>query len=802
MLLSIRWLREFVALEVPVQDLAHRLTMSGFEVESISEIGPQWDHIIVAEVQASAQHPDADKLTVNSVYTGTQTHQVVCGAPNVRAGLKTALALPGAAFPDGLVIKRSKIRGQASEGMLCSSAELCIGDPDGGILELDGRLTPGTLLADALDLRDTVLDISITPNRADCLSVIGMAREIAALYDLPLQLPVYATPQGGPACADMIAVDIQAPDACPRYCAAFAGDIIIAPSPLWMRRRLENCGMRSINNIVDITNYVLLEWGQPLHAFDYSLLRGKKIVVRAARSAERFTTLDNTTHTLPAGALMICDAEQPRALAGIMGGLDSSITRETNTILLESAYFKPGSIAATGRALGIKTEASQRFEKGVDINGLIPALQRATALIADLKAGRAASDILDHYPAPIEAPRPIEVSVATVNKTLGLTLTAETIACHLARLHMHTVATGPGALAVTPPSHRYDIKTQIDIIEEVARLNGYDTIPVTYPVVPLCSPERNITREVGEQARTLLTAAGFSEVINYSFQDPNLLSALRISSDDMRSDPVRLLNPLSAAQSVMRTTILGSLLNNLQHNLRANRCPACSFFEISNVFMKTPEGTIIEKRMLAGLTYGMQYTDTWALAGRDADIFDIKGCLETLLNGLRIVSYRFETGSTEAFLIPQSSMRLCIGDTVCGQCGTLDPEIAEFFDAASPVHVFELDFNVLCAYYAQHRPYAPFSRYPAVQRDIALVIDQAISAADTCAALDSFKNSLLKQWHIFDFYQGGSIPAGKKSIAFRLIFQSDDRTLTDAEVNKIHDKLLASLRVQLGAELR
>lgn len=802
MLLSIRWLREFVALDVPVQDLANRLTMSGFEVESISEIGTQWDNILVAQVHESTRHPDADKLTVNMVHDGSRTIQVVCGAPNVRVGMKAALALPGATFPGGLVIKRSKIRGQVSEGMLCSAAELCIGDPDGGLLDLDAGLTTGTPLADALDVRDTILDVSITPNRADCMSVIGMAREIAALYELPLKIPTYKRTPGGTACKDVLAVDIQAPDSCPRYCAAYAHDIAIAPSPLWMRRRLENCGIRSINNIVDITNYVLLEWGQPLHAFDYCQLSGKKIVVRAARHGERFTTLDNATHTLPAGALMVCDAEQPRAIAGIMGGLDSSITTDTHTVLLESAYFSPSSIASTGRVLGLKTEASQRFEKGVDINGVIPALQRAAALITDLKAGQTAADIIDHYPAPLPDPRPIDVQVEKVNSTLGLSLDAGTITRYLTRLHMHSASPENGTLAVTPPTHRYDINSPIDIIEEVARLNGYDTIPVTFPRMPLCSPEPNATRDVCQQARTLLTSAGFSEVINYSFQDPNQLSALRFTADDERSNPVRLLNPLSTAQSVMRTTILGSLLQNLQHNLRSNRCPACSFFEISNIFLKTPSGGIHEKRMLAGLTYGIQHSDMWALPVRAADIFDITGCIETLFRGLHIPAYRFQTGTVEPYLIPQSGVRICIGDTVCGQCGTLYPDIAELFDAVTPVHVFELDFNMLCEYYTQHRPYSPFSRFPAVQRDLALVIDKAVTAADVCAVLAAFKSSLIKQWHIFDFYQGDSIAAGKKSIAFRLIFQSDDRTLTDAEVNKIHDKLLDSLRIQLGAELR
>lgn len=802
MLLSLRWLQEFVDIPVSVQELAQTLTMSGFEIEGIDEIGLQWDHIIVAEVLKSSRHPDADKLTINTVHNGDQTLQVVCGAPNVRSGLKVALALPGATFPNGLIIKRSKIRGQLSEGMLCSAAELCIGEADGGILELDGSLTVGTPLADALDLRDTILDVSITPNRSDCLSVIGMAREVSALFGQPLRIPTFSLPVTGPSITDLVAIDIQAPSACPRYCAGYAYDIIIKASPLWMRQRLENCGIRSINNIVDITNYVLLEWGQPLHAFDYYGLRGAQIVVRQAENDESFTTLDNTTHTLPSGTLMICDAEQPRALAGIMGGLDSSITADTDTVLLESAYFTPASIATTARSLGIKTEASLRFEKGVDPNGVIAALQRAASLIVELKAGSVASGLMDHCPAPVPARPPIDVYVSCVNKILGLALDADTITRHLTRLNMSVTPAGTDNLKVTPPGHRYDINAQIDIIEEIARMNGYDTIPVSYPLVSLASNIPNVTLDITAQAKTLLTSAGFSEVINFSFQDPELLVALRFTAGDERREPVQLLNPLSVSQSVMRTTILGSLLHNLQHNLHANRCSALSVFEISNVFLKNSSGTINEKRMLAGLAYGINHTNTWALPNRAADIFDIKGCIEMLLTGLNIDAYRFETNCHEPYVTPGTGMRIFIGDTYCGSCGTIHPDIAERFDADKPVHVFELDFNMLCTYYTEKKTYTMFARFPAVQRDLALVVDQTVTTSEVSAAIAAYKNRLLKHWHIFDFYEGGSIASGKKSIAYRLTFQSDERTLTDSEVNKIHDRLLDSLREQLGAELR
>jgi len=485
-----------------------------------------------------------------------------------------------------------------------------------------------------------------------------------------------------------------------------------------------------------------------------------------------------------------------------MGGLNSSITETTKTVLLESAYFKPSSIAATGRALGIKTEASQRFEKGVDPDATLPALKRAAALIVELKAGSIAAGFTDQCPVPGPDRPAIDVCVSTVNKALGLELDAHVIARHLKQLYMSVVSTGPDNLEVTPPGHRYDIKAQVDIIEEIARMNGYDNIPVTYPCVHLASAAPNLTRTVALQARNLLVAAGFSEVINYSFQDPELLAALRYTSNDDRSNPVHLLNPLSTSQSVMRTTILGSLLQNLQQNLNANRCASLALFELSNVFIKASSNTINEKRMLAGLAYGTCNTTTWTLSNRSMDLFDLKGSIEALLRGLHIANYHFETGSDEPYLTPKTGIQVFINDTYCGVCGILHPDIAEIFGADGPVHVFELDFNTICTYYADKGSYKAFSRFPAVQRDLALVIDQNVTAAKISTAIAAFKNKLLSHWNIFDIYQGESVAAGKKSIAYRLTFQSNERTLTDNEVNKVHDRLLRYLGEQLGVELR
>jgi phenylalanyl-tRNA synthetase beta chain len=385
---------------------------------------------------------------------------------------------------------------------------------------------------------------------------------------------------------------------------------------------------------------------------------------------------------------------------------------------------------------------------------------------------------------------------------LGLNLDAESITGHLTGLHMCVTPNGPDNLTVISPTHRYDIGSQIDLIEEIARMNGYDSIPVTYPLVNLVPVLPNLDRNVASQTRTLLASSGFSEVVNFSFQDPELLNTLRFKDDDERNDPVQLLNPLSASQSVMRTTVLGSLLQNLQHNLNANRSPALAIFEISNVFFKTTNGKIREDRKLGGLVYGEKNTNTWAHPNRSVDIFDIKGCVETLFSILNIAVYRFETDSNEPYLAPKTGIQVFIEDTYCGSCGTLHPDISEAFDAHGPVHVFELDFNQICAYYSSQKTYTSFSRFPAVHRDLALVIDQSVTSADVNAAIEAYKNKLLRQWNIFDFYQGGSIAKGKKSIAFRLTFQSDERTLTDKEVNKIHDKLLDSLRKQLGVELR
>jgi len=802
MLLSINWLNDFISADIPVKDIADRLTMSGIEVEEIIEVGSQWNNIVVGEIMEISPHPNADKLSLTKVNTGGDIYSVVCGAPNISEGLKVPLALEGALLPNGIKIKRSKIRGEFSEGMICSETELDIGHNGNGIMSLQPDSKPGMPIAESLNLLDTILNICVTPNRPDCLSVIGLAREIAAIFKLPLLVPEIAVSETDRPIEDLISVEIEAPDLCPRYTARLVTDIIIRQSPLWMKRRLENCGIRSINNIVDITNYVLLEWGQPLHAFDSEMIKGNKIIVRKAKKAEKFITLDETERQLPENVLMICDGKRPVAIGGIMGGLNSGVSPKTSSVLLESAYFTPSSIAGSSKALKFKTESSQRFEKGVDINGVIPALNKAASLISQLSEGKVAKGFLDIFPNPPSESKPIMLSVTKINKTIGLELSKKEIKSILERLHIQIKEENSDTLHAVPPSFRYDICEPIDFIEEVVRIKGYEHIPVTYPKAALFSKPANKSLLLSSMIREIMISQGFYEVINYSFFSPSLLKYLNLAETDKRSNPVNILNPLSSSQSVMRTTILPSLLMNLKEN-QNNKIKTVKIFEISNVFFPKADGKPpVEIKKVSGLVSGLRYGEMWNLEQNEVDFYDIKGSIETLLKRLHISFYRFENDGREPYLHPKKMVSLFINDDYIGSIGEIHPDVLENFEIEGNACIFDLDFDLLASYYSEDVMFRPFSRHPAIYRDIALIIDENISAEKAYETIKSFKDKLICKISIFDCYFGKNIPSGKKSLGYRIKFQSTDRTLTDNEVNKIRDKLLSYLYSEIGAELR
>ncbi len=803
MLVSINWLQEFVPIDLTAGELAELLTLSGSEVESCTERGGELEGVVVGLVTSVGPHPNADKLSLCTVDSGGTTHRVVCGARNIRPGDKAPLALDGTRLPGGTTIKKSKIRGEVSEGMLCSETELLIGSDRSGVMILPPEAAVGRSLAEALGLKDVILDIGLTPNRPDCLSILGIAREVAAITRKPLRIPATAFSEAGEDVSRVASVAIEAPDLCPRYCARVITGVSIGPSPLWMRRRLEACGMRAINTIVDATNYVLLEMGQPLHAFDLQLLEGKRIIVKRADAGTSFTTLDGKERILPEDALMICDgAGRPVALAGIMGGLNSEVSPETKTILLESAYFAPAGILATSRRMGIRTEASQRFEKGVDPEGVIRAMNRAAELMAACAGGTISPGIIDTRPVPPQ-PRPaITVSTARTNRVLGTRFSRDDIRQTLAGLNF-TVTDGDGdSIAATPPSFRVDIAEGIDLIEEVARLRGYDSIAETLPAVSPLPQARDRSRAMDRTIRDCLTRQGYNEIVTYSFIAPGELAGMNLPEEDYRRKPLALLNPLTEEQSCMRTTLVPGLLSAAQKNINQKNLNL-KLFEVGPVFLPEKNSKLPrEEKAVAGVLTGLYQDETWNSTAREGDFFDIKGCVETLLRELSVDGFSFEPCQHSPFLRERRALDLVLDKQRAGCAGELHPAVAERYGFSQKIYLFELSLPDLLSRFSEERKFQALPKYPPVYRDIALVIDDNISGQRIWDVMHEFKNKFIEEIRIFDYYKGKSVPAGKKSLGYRIKYQSHDHTLTDREVNKWHEELIQVLGRKLGAALR
>ncbi len=795
MRLSLNWLKDFVDLTVDAQVLADRLTMAGLEVEAVEAVVPEFSGVVVGKVTRVAPHPQADRLQVAEVEAGARTYKVVCGAPNVAPGRLYPFAPPGATLSADRKVKAAKLRGVVSEGMLLAEDELGLSADHAGLMEISQDIPPGRDLAAALNLADTVLEVAVTPNRPDCLSVLGLAREVAALIRQPLRHPeVLVTPDPEPA-SQRAKVTILDPVGCPRYAARLLVDLTVGPSPFWLRRRLQLAGLRAINNLVDVTNYVLLEFGQPLHAFDFQRLGGGAIVVRRPHKGERlFVTLDGQERPLNGETLLICDAAQPVALAGIMGGLESEVTGATRQVLIESAYFDPRTIRRTAKRLGLSTEASYRFERGVDPEGVIHALERATQLMAEVGRGRALSGRLDEYPNPIYHPR-LSLRVSRTNQVLGTNFSKEQVSRFLRQLHLPAVEAEVDTLEVQVPSFRRDLEREIDLIEEVARLSGYEEIPVTLPQGVVATPRPGAEVRLRSEAKQLLLGQGFFEVISYAFQ-PERLGAWLGEADA----PLRLANPLSEEQALMRTSLLPGLLDALRRNAMKQILDV-RLFELSKVFVPQPGAELPrEELLLAGLMYGAREEASW-LAGKDpVDFFDLKGVVETLLAGLLVPEVAFAGDDLPAYL--RQGAKIYAGDLKLGFLGELKPDIAEKLDLEGAVWVFNLKFDALAAAAQAFPLYTPLPRYPAAYRDIALVLDETVPAAQVAQALYHYGRPWLEEARLFDVYSGDPIPPGKRSLAFRLSYRDPERTLTDDLVNRHHEALVQALAKDLGAELR
>lgn len=805
MIVTYNWLKEFVDFDLSAEQLSHRLTMAGLEVDFMEHLGDGLDSVIVAQLESVEPHPQADRLTLCQVNTGSEVIPVVCGATNHKTGDLIALAQVGSVLPGDFKIKKSKIRGVESQGMLCSEKELGLADEAAGIMILPIGLELGTPVFDALGRKDVRYEIGLTPNRADCLSVVGIAREIGAIVDKRITLPTkFSLAESHEPIDNLTSVTIEDAEGCPRYMARLIQGVKIAPSPDWLVQRLESVGMRSINNVVDVTNYVLMELGHPLHAFDFNHLRGRKIVVKRAQQGETFTTLDNQLRQLQDNDVVICDGEGAVALAGIMGGQNSEVAESTVDILLESAYFNPTCVRRTSKRLGIHSEASHRFERGADIDIVPLALERAISLIQKLAGGTIAAGVIDVYPQQM-VKRQVTITASRNNAVLGLDLSLAQIEKLLNAIdlptQLTTVADEP-ALLVTIPMSRHDLEREIDLIEEVARLNGYDNIPVTMPVSRVVRRFREDGQRVAKVLRDTLVSSGFSEIINYSFLSSSAWDKIGLSAADERRANVKILNPLTEEHSVMRTSLLPGMLETVARNL-SYRSNDLHLFELRPVFNVVADAEQPHEalRLCAAMT-GRKEREGWSQSNAKVDFYDLKGMVETLCAQLNLGQLRVEEESLQPYLHPGKSCRLFQGDIMIGVLGELHPQIQENYAIDQPVYVVDIDVATLQTIKHSDKAFEPISRFPDCYRDSAFLFDCTVSAQQLFDVLDKIKIKNLDDVTLFDVYSGKGVPEGKKSMAVRARYRSLEKTLTDDEINATHAKIVKSLQNNLGAELR
>ena len=784
------WLRSFVNPSLSGEALSHLLTMAGLEVEEEETVAPAFNDVIVAQVLEVVKHPDADRLNVCKVDIGTGTpQQIVCGAPNVAAGLKVPCALPGARLPGDFTIKVAKVRGIESSGMLCSAKELGTAEDASGLLILPADAPVGQSIRQYLDLDDRLLTLKLTPNRADCLSLTGIAREVAALTGTPAKyVEIADVPVTGSATREIV---LDAPAACPRYCGRIVTGVNAkAPTPEWMKRRIERSGVRAISALVDITNYVMLELGQPLHAFDNAKLSGA-IHARMAKPGEKLLLLNEQTIPVDADVLMIADEQKPLAMAGIMGGEESGITLETTDLFLESAFFAPTAIAGRARRYGFGSDASHRFERGVDFGATRAAIERATQLILEICGGQACP--LVEAAADLPARKAVRLRVARVAKVLGVAFSAGQIADLFNRLALPFTREGDDFL-VTPPSYRFDIEIEEDLIEEVARLHGYDNIPAPAPQGSLAMlPQTESARPIA-RIRQVLADAGYQEVVNFAFVEEGWEADFAGNAH-----PIRLANPIASQMSVMRSTLFGGLVANLATNLKRKQ-NRVRVFETGRCFKRDAKAGPVpgfhQPWRLSGLAYGGAVPEQWGAPARNADFFDVKGDLEALL-APQVA--RFEKVAHPS-LHPGRAAQIIVDDKVIGVVGELHPQWVQKYELPLAPVVFELELDALKA--ACLPQYAEVSRFPAVVRDLAIVVDQNVALQALLDGLAANRPALVTEVGLFDVYTGKGIDSGKKSLAFRIVMQDTQRTLQDAEVDAAVQHLVAYLQSAFAAQLR
>jgi phenylalanyl-tRNA synthetase beta chain len=794
------WLSEWIPLPASVDELVERLTATGLEVEEILRTGPDLSGVRVGQVLERRAHPDADRLSVCRVDLGAgEPLEIVCGAPNVAAGQKVAVAALGSELPGGLRIKKSRIRGVVSNGMICSTRELGLGDDAEGILVLDPQAPVGAALPSVLATGETVLDVEITPNRGDWASLLGMAREVRASFGGTLRLPETKLRESGPPASEAVAIAIEDRAGCARYVGAVLRGVRIGPSPDWLVRRIEAAGFRAVNNVVDVTNLVMLEFGQPLHAFDLAKLRGGKVNVRAAEPGEKILTLDGHLRELARGDLVIADAEGAIALAGVMGGADSEVGATTRDVLLESAWFEPSRVRRSARRLGLASDASYRFERGVDPDGQRRAAERAARLIAEIAGGEVARDMIEVEGDPVAPADPIRLEPARVNRLLGSELSADEIRALLARVEVTALPTEPEALLCSPPRHRPDLRIAADLVEEVARIHGYDRIPSTLPAGALAGVSLPPRRAAREAVRSALVGAGLTELMTLPFVAADDAERLRLAPGDPRRRAVRVVNPIQAERPWLRTQLVSSLLRSAQAN-RTRQVDELRCFEIARVFRAGAAGALPDEPIEAVALLAPGPPSLWRREPPPV-FFEAKGVAERVLADCALEA-RFRGGEVEPFLHPGASGEFRLGRRRVAAVGELHPELAARFELDGPLALVIVDVDAIDAAGSAAPQAREVSRFPSVARDLAVLLGRDVAAGEVAEAIRVAGGPALQSVVVFDRFAGAGVPEGKVSVAFRLLFQRLDRTLTEAEVGQAMERVISMLAHRFAGELR
>jgi len=800
MKVTYNWLREYIDLDLSPEKLCDKFNSLGLSVSSFTKLGNDVHNVFVGKIEAINPHPNADKLVVCIVSLGNKKLSIVCGAKNMNVGDKVPVAVDGAILPNGVKINKVEIRGVTSNGMMCSGKELGVSDDEEGLLILPKDTIVGKDIKEILGLNDFCYDLEVLSNRPDCLGVIGIARALSAVLKKPLKLPEFLIKEDKKIkIEEFIKISLKAPNLCPRYSARLVSNVQIKESPLWMQIRLKNVGIRSINNVVDVTNYILMETGHPLHAFDYDLISGKSIIIRNANLNEEIITLDGISRKLTKDVLVISDKNKAIALAGIMGGKEIEISSNTKNVLLECAYFDPINIRKTSKMLNLSTESSYRFERGVDCEGVLYSLNRAAYLIQELADGNIIKGYVDLYPKKIP-PIKIKTRYSRVNKILGSTIKNKEMIDICKRLGFKILRKDNNQFVVQVPSFRKGIYKEIDIIEEIAQIYGYDKIKETIPKIELKVFSEKLSNKLEDFIRKNLVSKGLYEVINFSFISKNWFNKIGLSKENpLVNSLIDIINPLSENWNTLRTTLLPSLLDNVRLNVCSKGNKNIRIFEIGRVFFKK-ENSLEEFKTLGIIMTGNIYEKGWLQKDEKISFYHLKGVIEDLFKNLGI-EFKVLNETNEIFN-SDCSASIIVKDEKVGICGEISNKIVSLFDIKSNVYYSEIKLPLIEKYANFSKTYLGLAKFPGIRRDISFIINNNISAQEISDYLESIKSTIIEKIDIIDVYEGEQIGKGKRSLTYSITYRSANKTLTDEEVDEVNDKLIDLVSKRFNAQIR